>query len=54
MGYYEYQKKWDAVIGEVIEAMEQTNGMDKYAVAFCKKEILLVNFLMEIQEYLPN
>ena len=44
MGYYEYQKKWDAVIGEVLEAMEQTNGMDKYAVAFCKKGDIVGHF----------
>ena len=38
MGYHEYQKKWDAVIGEVLEAkMEPTNDIDKYAVAVCKK-----------------
>ena len=34
MGYHEYQQKWYAVIGEVIEAkMEPTNNIDKNAVA---------------------
>ena len=38
MGYHEYQKKWDADIGEVLEAkMEPTNEKDKYAVAVYKK-----------------
>ena len=38
MGYHEYQKKWDADIGEVLEAKtEPTNEKDKYAVAVCKK-----------------
>ena len=37
MGYHEYQKKWDADIGEVLVArMKPTNEKDKYAVAVCK------------------
>ena len=37
MGYHEYQNKWDAVIGEVLEAwIEPTNDIDKYAMAVCK------------------
>ena len=44
MGYYEYQKKLDAVMGEVLEAMEQTNGMEKYALAFCKKGDIVGHF----------
>ena len=33
MGHHGYQKKWDAVIGEILEAkMEPTNDLDKYAV----------------------
>ena len=47
MGYYEYQKKWNVVIGEVLEAMEQTNGMDKYAVAFCKNGDIVGQFPKE-------
>ena len=37
MGYHEYQKKWDPVIGEVLEAqIEPTNDIDKYAMVVCK------------------
>ena len=32
MGYNEYKKKWDAVIGEVLEAhMESTKDIHEYA-----------------------
>ena len=38
MGYHEYQKKWEAVIGEVLEAkMEPTNDIDKYTMAVCNE-----------------
>ena len=54
MGYYECQKKWDAVIGEVLEAIEQTNGIDKYAVAFCKKGDIVGHFLKGKTGNLPK
>ena len=44
MGYHEYQKKWTAAIGEVLEAkVEPTNDIDKYAMAVCKKRDIVGN-----------
>ena len=55
MGYHEYRKKLDAVIGEVLDAeIEPTNDIDKCAEAACKKGDIVGHFRKEKTGNVPK